>query len=525
MELTPAEAEETAPDRYPFRDLRLWAGTALCVALAALADMAWTALAPGRAAPVVAVGAAAAVVAAGNLGLALHPRARRFIAARQVPPPVLPLVGAVACVRPALGPALFAFCFTLAVLLFVWQRSAALVRSAVRLALVLPADGSSARGEVAPPGAGLRPGRRRGVAATSRLGDELVTAAVLDAVLLTALVVAACDLGAGRAAGALHAAARLMLAVAAGGAALGLVAWAGRMQVLRRAEAEEAGVQPGFSRLWWWAVVPAVAACLLVGLALPRYGAPLQGPALGGLVVGFVELVTGATGTRPAAGLSPTPGGGITVVLAAGCLALILLLAWPLRAAVERTILGGRRPDDAAAPPLGLGLRLRLWWERLRQSWGKRSPARGRPSGTWRLLPPPPERRAAVPPPEAPPPPSGDARLRVRAAYGRVLRDAAATGVGRRAHESPRGFLAAILRRAAEARLPLEGLTALYEVARFSRRPLEPGAAERAEADARAAAYGLHIAQGERRRRSGGQPAPDPALRWTAPRGMRGRRW
>ena len=523
MGLTAAEAEETAPSRYPFSDIRLWGGAALCAALAVLADMAWADLAPGRAAAPAEVGAVAAAVAAGNLALALHPRARRFIAQRHVPPPVLPLVGAALCMPPALGPALLGFCFTLALLLFVWHRSAALVRSAVRLALVLPDDGSAGRGEVAPPGAG-RPGRRRGGAATSRPLDELVGAAVLDALLLTALVVGACDLGAGRGSGALQAGARLLLGVVAGGAALGLVAWAGRAQVLRRAEAEEAGVQPGFSRLWWWAVVPAVAACLLAGLALPRYRAPLQGPALGRLVVGFVELVTGSSGVRPSTGILPAPGGGITGLLAGGCLVLILLLAWPLRATVERTLLRGRRSEDAA-PPLGLRLRFRLWWERLWRSWRQRSARRARPSGTWRLVPPPPQRGAPPPPSEAPAPPSGDVRLRVRAAYGRVLHDAAATGVARRLHETPRGFLAGLLRRAAEARLPLEALTALYEVARFSRHPLEDGAADRAEADARAAAYGLHVAQGERRRRAGVQPPPDPALRWTAPRGMRGRRW
>jgi len=299
------------------------------------------------------------------------------------------------------------------------------------------------------------------------------------------------------------------------------VAWSGRADALRRAVGEGAGVQPGFSANWWWAAAPAVAACLAIGAALPTYSAPLQNGGVSHLVMGWVDYWTGGVA---AAALPPTPAQehaqDITgLLLAAACIA-VLVLAWPAKRVVQRILSGGIPADPAAEERLALRDRLRLWWARLWERWtGRRRAAP--PTGRWRPFGAAPGQIGRGPrPPERSWAPADDIRGRVRAAYGNVLREAGSAGLARQIAQTPRRFLEWLVPRATPARFSLESLTATYEEARFSTHPLGPADAERAEGDARAAAYGIALGAS----RKAGRPATDPSLQWTAPRGVAGRR-
>jgi hypothetical protein len=513
---------------YPWRDVRLWAGPLLMAGVAGLANLAWAGFVPGRSGPTWAVAAAAAGVALAGIGVALHPRARRWTAEGNVVPSVVALIAAAAVVAPALGPELLGYLWTAGCLLFVWSKTKDLVRSAVRLALVLPDDRA--------PGAGTAHPAPRPVPVGEAPFATLVARAVLDALLGAAAWTALCDLGAagaapGGGAVAFGGPARLALAAAAAGSALALAAWTGRAAELRRAAGEGAEVQRGFSRLWWWAVAPAVALCLGVAAVLPPYPAPLERQGLARLILAYAELWTGTGGQVPL-GAVPTPEqvraqDRTALALAVICLAAVLL-AWPLRRPLERLWGGGADPEDLELEPLGWRDRLRLWWGRLWERWwgwwGRRqAPVRtlrpwrplGVPAGSGPRDPAWPQRRVAA---------TDDLRGRVRAAYANVLREARLVGLGRRASDTPRRYLGWLLPRARPARFPLESLTAVYEVARFSTHPVTAEDAERAEGDARAASYGLHVAVAERRRQAG-EPAPERGLVWTPPRGVRWRGW
>lgn len=519
--------------RYPWRDLRLWAAPLFAGGLAAVANAAWLAFAPGRGVGSGEVALAAALVALLGVGVAVHPRAALWTAEGHVIPSVVPVLMAALLAPPVAGPRFWAFLWTAALLLFVWTRTRGIVRSVVRLGLDLPADGSAGRGEVAPPSprgeARLQSARAALLAAGSRPVGELLGLAALDGLLAVGAFAALCDAGTGAGAGlAGGASVHVLGAAAAAAGALALAAWSGRADVLRRAEAEDAGVQRGFSRLWWWAVAPAAALCLALGAALPSYPAALQGGLFARLLMSFLGPFT----TAGAAGALP-PGPAVLraenqagLILAAVC-AVVLVLAWPARRVVERALGVPSGEDGLEEEPITFRRRLVLWWGRLGNRWrglfGRR-PARPPMLGAWRLhAAPPGAPRRAAPGPERLAAARDDARGRVRAAYGNMLREAGAAGFRRDAAQSPRGFLAWITPRARPARFPLESLTAAYEQARFSTHPVAEGEAQQAEGDARAVAYGLAVARAEERRRAG-QPQPDPALRWTAPRGLRGTR-
>lgn len=528
------ESSPAVPLPYPWRDLRLWAAPLFAAGLAAVANAAWLAFAPGRAVSTALIAAAAALVAAAGVAVAVHPRAAVWTAEGNVVPSVLPVIVAAAVAPPVAGPGFWAFAWSACLLLYVWSRTRGIVRSIVRLCVALPEDGSGGRGESAPPPprglARIRQARAAVASAGARPLGELAGAATLDGLLAVGLWTALCDAGAGAGAGvAGGAAVHVLGAAAACGGALALAAWAGRADVLRRAQAEEAGVQHGFSRLWWWAVAPAAALCLAVGAAVPTYRAPLQGGAVSRLVMGFLGHMT----TRAAAAALPANPAMVRaqnqtgLVLAAVC-AAVLVLGWPARRVVQRVMGGMYTEEPSAEDPIRFGERLRLWWARLSARWAGLMGRDRRPVpryGTWRPLGAAPAGGGRHGPavPEVLRASRGDIRGRVRAAYGNVLRQAGAAGFGRDAAQTPRGFLAWIAPRAKPARFPLESLTGAYEEARFSTHAVTEGDADRAEGDARAAGYGLALAQAEQRRRAG-QPEADPALKWTAPRGVRGMR-
>lgn len=547
-----AGARPRWPD-YPYRDLRLWAVPVSGAALAAVANSAATALLPGRepATPVLAL--AAAALGALCLGLALHPRARHWTAEGNVAPSVLAALAAAAVAPPVAGPGFWAFAWAAIVLLLVWSRCRGLVRTVVRLAPDLaalpqvpprgrrrpllprwwPGWGRTPQGGVGgtPPASdpGAAPGL--GEAAPSPLAGAraprstegqpfavLAGAALLDGLLLVGAWVALSDGGAGDSGGA----AREVAAAVAAAGVLALAAWIGRAEVLRRAAGEGSAVQADFARLWWWAAAPALTACLLVGSAFPLYPAPLQGPTLARWITTVLgHLLAGAP--LPAARATPARlhAQAVTGLGLTGLWMLLLLLLWPAQRWLRRVLnRPGARPRSAPRPHWVR--RLRLWWARLA---GRRRPgppplAHGRwwPVGQPAPRPggPPPRIAAAAWGPD-------DWRGRVRAAYVRVLREAATVGMGRQASQTPRRFLAALLVRATAARFPLESLTAAYERARFSRHPLGADAAVRAEDDARAAAYGIALSARSERARHGVAPR-DEGLRWSAPRGVRGLR-
>ncbi len=540
------------PD-YPYRDLRLWAVPVSGAALAAVANSAATALLPGREPPTAVLALAAAALGALCVGLALHPRARHWTAEGNVAPSVLAALAAAAVAPPVAGPAFWAFAWAAIVLLLVWSRCRALIRTVVRLAPdlvalssvpprgrrrpLLPrwwprwrgtpqsgAGGIPAASEAEPaPGPGNAAARPLASARAPRSTEAqpfvvLAGAALLDGLVLVGAWVALSDGGARDSGGA----AREVAAAAAAAGVLALAAWIGRAEVLRRAAGEGSAVQGDFARLWWWAAAPALAACLWVGSAFPLYPAPLQGPTLARWITTILgHLLAGA----PLAAARATPARlharAVTGLGLTGLWMLLLLLLWPaqrwLRRLLDRSGVGPR----SAPRPHWVG-RLRLWWARV--------------AGRLRRGPPPPHgrwwpARDPAPRPEAPSPRIAEAaygpedwRGRVRAAYVRVLREATAAGMGRQVSQTPRRFLAALVRRAAAARFPLESLTAAYEQARFSRHSLGMDAAVRAEDDARAAAYGIAVSARSERVRHGVVGPRDEGLRWSAPRGVRGLR-
>ncbi len=529
----------TAPDRpkaFPWRDLRLWAAPALLAGTGALANLAWGGFLPGRAPATWAVAAAAAVLGLVMVDLSLHPRSQLWTAEGNVVPSVAAVLLAFAVAPPALGPRLLVFLWTTVMLLFLWVRARDLVRSAVRMTLQLPTDGSGGFGEMAPAaprGASVDrrrmwwQGRSTLVPGDGPLGER-TGRAMLDALVGAGLLAAVCDWGAGSGAVLATGALRTLAAGLAVGAVLALAAWTGRADALRRAAAEDAGVQHGFSRLWWWAVVPAVGACLAIGVALPTYPALLQGGRLQHVVLGYADYAAGYAG-GPEAPVVPTAqqaaAQNTTGLVLAGLCLVALILAWPLRRYVERVVdrAVGMTPVPGE-PRLTFAERLRWWWGRTVETW-RRLFGRRRPPvrhGTWRPLGAPEGRRGG----EAPaweagvPPAAHDARARVRVAYGHVLREARQAGFARHVADTPRRFLGWVVTRARPARFPLESLTAAYEYARYSLRPVAAEQAQQAEGDARAAAYGLNVAVHEQRRHAG-QPDSDPGLKWTAPRGVR----
>lgn len=534
-----AEVAADLPEVPLCRDLRLWAAPVLFGGIAAVANLAWGTFLPGRGAATWVVALAAAVLALALVGVALHPRSRRWTAEGHVVPSITAVFLAFAVAPPAEGPRLLIFLWTAVLLMFLWSKARGLVRSAVRMTLVLPKDGSGGAGEAAPPVPEGRaaPGRmlwwqRRGslVGGSGPLGPG-VGRAMLDALVAVATLTAVCDLGAGARSTLASGAARTLAATLGGAALLALAAWTGRADALRQAAAEDVGVQHGFSRMWWWAVAPVVGACLAIGLLLPTFPAPLQGGTLSHLALGYAAFLTGFAGP-PLPPYIPTAAQvhaqNTTGLILAGLCLGGLILSWPLRRPVERAL---RRAAGIVEPGPELRLtlpeRLRLWWARTVEAWLGLLGRRRRPPtrhGTWRPM----GRADASTGRTADPRGPGahtipdDHRGRVRAAYGNILGEARQAGFGRRAADTPRRFLGWLVPRAQSARFPLESLTAAYELARYSRRTVAVEDAERAEGDARAAAYGLQVAVAEQRRRAG-QPAPDPALKWTAPRGVRWR--
>jgi hypothetical protein len=475
---------------FPWRDARLWALTAYAAGLAAAANLAWGTPLPGHAPPTALVAVAAACVAWAVLAPVLHPRWGPWVAAagRSVPLPAVVLAVLLAPPRP--GPPFWTFLWTLALLLWVWWVSE-------RATAALTASGA------VPHRLLTFPWRSRGPGATaSVLLGPLATLGCWEA---------ACDLALRQPLQA-WAAGRLWGGALAVVPCLLLVSWAAREDETRRAGAEGARVDESFAAGWWWAAVPAIAASVLVGSLWPRYRAPLQSGGLQHLVVGFVGRLGGPPPTAPVV-TAAVPAGEL-VLLAA----VIVALAWPGRGALRAMRRRSARPAarHRAVPP-GPGPWLAAWWRRLRSLWAalrpRRTPLRG---GRW--WPATPAARGPSPPPAAagrvPQAPS-EARARVRAAYGHFLAEAARAGLRRAAADTPRRFLVRAVRRATAARFPLESLTALYEWARFSPHPVETDSAARAEADARAALYGVHLAVGAR-----DTPGPGERLRWTPPRGV-----
>ncbi len=490
----PARRDAAPAARFPWADLRLWASAAFAAGLAAVANVAWRAAIPGRAAPTPAVAAAASVVALTSMGLALHPRLAPWVvrAGRTVPVPSVALSAALA--PPRLGPAFWTFVWTLAVLMWVW-----LVVDRLAAALV----GAMSRAASGPAGGG---GRRWGL---GRGGAVRVGDALLGPLGTLGLWIAACDLALRDAAGG-WTGARLWTGALVAATCLLLASWWARAAAVRRAREEGATLAAGFAAQWWWAAVPAVAVCVLAAALWPRYPAPLQGGGLQRLVLAYV----GRLGTPPA-DVAQGEGGGTALLLLLSALAAAL--AWPGRGLVQRAarrVLGRAAPLDRGEA-ITLRLRLLGWWDRLRGLLGILRP-RGRAMrhGTWRPLAPTPPPRRAPAPTAVPSPLGGSARARVRAAYAQFLREASAAGLRRPVADTPRRYLRWLVPRAAPARFPLESLTDTYEEARFSAHDLAEDVATRAEGDVRAALYGVRLALRQRAGRTG------DALRWTPPRGV-----
>lgn len=506
---------------FPWWDLRLWAAALLGGGLGAAAGVGWRVLAPAHAVSTGGLALAGAAVAAAVVAVALHPRAARWTAEGNVLTAGVAVLAAAAVAPPIYGTRILAFLFAACALLFVWSRGAALARSVVRLCVDLP---DREAGDDRRSAARLDRWRSAKESLVQRPLGERAAAATLDGLLLAGLWLALCDAAAGPGGGLVGGwSVHVLAAAAACAAALCLAAWAGRADVLRRARAEQANIQPGFGGLWWFAVVPAVALCVAVGAAVPTYRAPLQGHAVSGLVLGVVgPLTQGGAGAfvPPPATAAQMHAQDVTgLVLAAVCLVL-LIAAWPGRRLLLRAVGASGEAGPAERIP---------WAERWRRFWalffrGRRRRGAVEHHRSWPLrpvAPPMPPRRepavlrrhyAAI----------EDVRGRVRVAYGNVLEQAGSAGLARPAGHSPRSFLDWIVSRATPVRFALESLTGNYEEARFSTHPLPAERAVRAEDDARAVAYGLAVTREEARRRAQAESSTG-GLKWTPSRGLRGR--
>ncbi len=496
--------------RYPWEDVRLWAFPLLVAGLAGLADAGWVALFPGRGLGVLAAALGAAAVGLGATATALHPRSARWTSEGHVLPVLWPVVVAFALVRPVAGPGFWAFAWSCALLLYVWAKTRAFVRSAIRRTIPGPFGGPA---QMAPPA----DGEVSGAVFAAEVGR-----ATTDVLWGVGTWLALCALGAG---GAGHGRDRLFfLGLAAAGGSLALGAWTARAEVLAAAAGTGAAVQPGFARLWWWAAVPVVCACLVAGAVFPTYPAPLQHGTLAQGVVRVADFWTARMNAGSAAGAgasvrrAPVNGGARTVLVLA--LLLVAAFAWPLRRWTRRWLTRAGVPDAPGGDvqeSILLRDRIAQWWRACRHWWARlwRRPVLGAPP-RWR-----PQR---VSPPPAPPPARSwgpeadvdDLRGRVRAAYARLLLAAAGFGLARATGHSPRAYHAWLQRQVRAADAPLAELTGAYEEARFSRHPVEAGAVEAAEANARAVAYALDAATRSHRRGA----RQDEGLRWTAPRGF-----
>lgn len=514
--------------RVLWSDLRLWSAAGFATGLAMLANAAWATVVPGHAlaAPLVALGAA--VVAVSTLGAALHPRLGAFFARRGRTVPLVPVVAAAVLAPPRLGPPFWAFLWTLGLFLWEWQildrlGAALTTGSAVpvgataggffsaRMPAVAPRGGGASAGgrERIEAGAGGRSGPVTGVSRRVASDEHRVAAALMGPVVWLALWLVVCDLGTARPALA-WLRIRLWPAGLVAGGLLLLASWWTETALLRRARDAGVAVAPGFSARWWWAAVPAIAVSLLVGVLWPRYPAPLQGGGLQALIVGLI----GHLGMPPAT-VNRGLGGSGALVLIVVCV-LVLAVAWPGRRLTERIITRrAYRVDPEAIPPIGWRQRASGWWQRLLglAGWGRRQRTPIPQGRWWPPSPPSPPPKPVAEVWRGPAAPPSDPRARVRAAYGQFLREASSAGVRRAVADTPRRYLRWLLPRATQARFPLESLTTVYEEARFSPHPVEAAAAVRAEADTRAALFGLQMALRQRQARDAAR------LRWTAPRG------
>ncbi len=499
-----AGREGEAPRQsYPWGDPRLWGWAVLVGGLGGMADLGWSGLIPGRSPGAWWEAAGSALVGLSVVGVALHPRSAGWTAAGNVVPAIWPVLVAFALAPPVAGPAFWRFGWTAALLLYVWSKSRAFARAAV--ASTLPAPVGREGVPWAPPAVGR---------------------AAVDILWGVGLWLGFCDLGAGGSVGLALGGAHLLLGAAAALGALGLASWTVKADLVRQAHAQGVGIQEAFSRLWWWALAPAVALFVTLGALVPTYPAPLQRRQLSDWILQGVRYWT----TNTAAGLvPPTPAqaraaNADELILAVVGL-LVLLVAWPARrlamALVDRA--RGRVPER---PEDGLAWRERwqLWWQALADRWRRRKTSQTLLRGQGRWIPP-----HTVPPVRTPVAPSfvpspawhTDERARVRAAYRGVLGHAANLGVGRQAGVTPRRYLGWLLGRARRAEGPLSALTGRYEEARFSLHPVDVDQASKSEDDARVVRYALDMTLRDRQR----QPAPaEEGLHWSAPRGFGSRK-
>lgn len=493
---------------YPWGDLRLWAFPLLLAAVGGLADAAWGGVFPGRAPNVWGACLACGLVAAGATATALHPRAARWTAGGNVLPALWAILIAFALARPVSGPRFWAFAWGCALLLYIWSKARAFVRSAIRLTLSYPFGRR----------AGLAPAAGEGL--TGAAFAAHMAHATIEVLWGVGMWVALCDLGRRTVASAGH----IPLALAAVAAALCLASWAQRAQVWAEAAAADVRVQAGFQRYWWWTVVPVVCVCLIVGILVPSYPAPLQHGSVGAAVVRIASfwaptLHPGHPLLPAAPRPAPPPGdGGLLVALLP--VVFVLALAWPLRRLTVRLLERGGLPEALPADGPAEGSERggwRGWWARLLAFWRRLRRRQPRLWGepNWRPRDPPPLLRP-TPPSRGPEAARDDMRGRVRAAYARLLHSARRFGLGRRDADSPRAYQAWLRERAPAGQAAMAQLTQAYEEARYSRHPVDQHAAEGAEQDAQAVTYALDMLTRARRP----QPQREEHLHWTAPRGF-----
>jgi uncharacterized membrane protein (Fun14 family) len=366
------------------------------------------------------------------------------------------------------------------------------------------------------------------------------------------------------------------IAVVGGVCALLLVAGAQYEVVRARFRSEEVAVDPGFGAGWWGPVVGLIAAVVVVAALVPPLPSAITLQQVGAAALRVAEHTSHNTGpqnlpTQAAttahkkgpAKIGPIPRGELGLYMFLTLVAIFLVVE------VVRSLLVMRRLGVGAAGLAaeyarrlrllaaqagsfftglyalvreglrsgdwrGLQRLLRRWWR-----WVVDLFATLRRGNVWRVLVPrSAAHRAGAEFAIAAGPrtaagaawrlPPGDPRRRIREMYRDFMARAAAVGLGRRPHQTPQAFSRMVSAVEPEAAGVLGTLTASYEVARFSERPLTEehvGVAERAwntvtgflrrrrpgDAAPPAGSAGSQVDPGAAGRRPAGRPRPGAA--------------